>query len=112
MLPNPDFNWKKQPEIKVWRKHSKDDETSVALECYETNGCFSLFEEALRKNEVLFFLPSNIRLVSTYLGVQFLDNCIYLEMKPFLFKSVEWFRNHLDKLGVFLTISVTFHVLP
>lgn len=55
MLPHPDFNWKKQPEIKVWRKHSKGEETCVELESYDTNGCITLFEEALKNNEVLAF---------------------------------------------------------
>lgn len=54
MLPNPDFNWKKQPEIQVWRKHTSDDEeTSVVLETYGRNECVTLFEEALQNNEVL-----------------------------------------------------------
>ncbi|KAK6137726.1 hypothetical protein DH2020_028531 [Rehmannia glutinosa] len=52
MLPNPDFNWKKQPEVQVWRKHSKDEETSVELDSYATNECVSLFEEALKNNEL------------------------------------------------------------
>ncbi|KAL9165552.1 hypothetical protein ABFS82_06G177700 [Erythranthe guttata] len=52
MLPNPDFNWKKQPEIQVWRKHSEDGESSVTLDSYETNDCVSLFEQALEKNEL------------------------------------------------------------
>lgn len=52
MLANPDFNWKKQPEIQVWRKQSKDGETSVQLESYGSMECVKLFEEALRQNEV------------------------------------------------------------
>ncbi|KAL7109975.1 hypothetical protein ACP275_06G208500 [Erythranthe tilingii] len=52
MLPNPDFNWKKQPEIQVWRKHSNDGESSVELETYGRNECVSLFEEALKNNEL------------------------------------------------------------
>ncbi|EYU39472.1 hypothetical protein ABFS82_06G201800 [Erythranthe guttata] len=52
MLPNPDFNWKKQPEIQVWRKHSNDGESSVELETYGRNECVTLFEEALKNNEL------------------------------------------------------------
>ncbi|KAL6501064.1 Phospholipase A(1) lcat3 [Orobanche hederae] len=52
MLPNPDFNWKKQPQIQVWRKHTKDDETSVELESFNTSDCVALFEEALKDNEL------------------------------------------------------------
>lgn len=53
MLANPEFNWKKQPEIQVWRKHSTDEETSVDLESYGPIESITLFEEALRDNEVL-----------------------------------------------------------
>lgn len=53
MLPNPNFKWKKQPEIHVWRKHSNGEETSVDLESYRSNGCITLFEDALKNNEVL-----------------------------------------------------------
>ncbi|KAL8544668.1 hypothetical protein ACS0TY_005051 [Phlomoides rotata] len=52
MLPNPDFNWKKQPEITVWRKHSNDGETSTELECYGHDGCILVFAEALKNNEL------------------------------------------------------------
>ncbi|XP_042016492.1 phospholipase A(1) LCAT3-like [Salvia splendens] len=37
MLPNPAFNWKKQPVIQVWRKHSNGEDTSVELESYRSN---------------------------------------------------------------------------
>ncbi|XP_051121454.1 phospholipase A(1) LCAT3-like [Andrographis paniculata] len=52
MLSNPDFKWKKEPEIKVWRKHSNDRETSVQLETYGCIECITLFEEALENNEL------------------------------------------------------------
>ncbi|KAL0302912.1 UNVERIFIED_CONTAM: Phospholipase A(1) LCAT3 [Sesamum radiatum] len=52
MLPNPNFNWKKQPEIQVWRKQSKEGETSVVLESYGRYECVTLFEEALKNNEL------------------------------------------------------------
>ncbi|KAK6137729.1 hypothetical protein DH2020_028529 [Rehmannia glutinosa] len=64
MLPNPDFNWKKQPEVQVWRKHSKDEETSVELDSYATNECVSLFEEALKNNEFLKHFMFNLNLTS------------------------------------------------
>lgn len=53
MLPNIDFDWKKKPQIQVWRKQSKDGETSVELESYGPDECVTLFEEALKSNEVL-----------------------------------------------------------
>ncbi|KAG8390722.1 hypothetical protein BUALT_Bualt01G0113000 [Buddleja alternifolia] len=52
MLPSPDFNWKNQPKIQVWRKHSEDEETSIELETYGRNDCLTLFEEALKNNEL------------------------------------------------------------
>lgn len=52
MLPNPEFKWKKQPEIFVWRGQSTDSEAAT-LESYGTNESVLLFEEALRNNEVL-----------------------------------------------------------
>lgn len=52
MLPNPEFKWKKQPEILVWRGQSTDGETAK-LESYGTNESVLLFEEALRNNQVL-----------------------------------------------------------
>jgi hypothetical protein len=59
MLPNPEFKWKKKPIIQVWRKNPEKDGI-VELVQYETD-CVSLFEEALRNNEVysiitMFFL--------------------------------------------------------
>lgn len=53
MLPNRDFNWKKEPEVLVWRSHSSDGETTVTLDSYGCNECVSLFAEALKNNEVL-----------------------------------------------------------
>lgn len=55
MLPNCDFNWKKEPEVLVWRTRTNDGETSVTQESYGCNECVSLFAEALKNNEVLFF---------------------------------------------------------
>ncbi|XP_043711599.1 phospholipase A(1) LCAT3-like [Telopea speciosissima] len=53
MLANPNFKWKQQPLIQVWRKQSEDKEdSSVKLESYGPNDCTSLFEEALRNNEL------------------------------------------------------------
>ncbi|KAL9429626.1 hypothetical protein AB3S75_031441 [Citrus x aurantiifolia] len=52
MLANPDFKWKKQPQIKVWRKQSNDGESSAKLETYGPVESISLFKEALRNNEL------------------------------------------------------------
>lgn len=54
MLANPDYKWKKQPEIQVWRKRTKNGEIDVSLESYGPPQNITLFEEALRHNEVLF----------------------------------------------------------
>lgn len=53
MLPNPKYEWKKQPEILVWRKLTKDGDISATLESYGPVESISLFEEALRHNEVI-----------------------------------------------------------
>ncbi|CAN6218334.1 unnamed protein product [Urochloa humidicola] len=53
MLPNLDFNWKEKPIIQVWRKNSEKDGT-VELVQYEATDCVSLFEEALRNNELTY----------------------------------------------------------
>lgn len=52
MLANPEFKWKKQPEVKVWRKQCKDVETSVELKTYAGPEIITLFEEALQNNEL------------------------------------------------------------
>ncbi|KAF8404327.1 hypothetical protein HHK36_009210 [Tetracentron sinense] len=53
MLPNPQFKWKKQPQIRVWQKESEGKETSsVKLESYGPTESVVLFEEALRNNEI------------------------------------------------------------
>ncbi|KAH7684998.1 Lecithin:cholesterol/phospholipid:diacylglycerol acyltransferase protein [Dioscorea alata] len=55
MLPNPEFKWKIQPVIKVWRKQSdKKDDSSVKLDVYDSSHCIALFEEALRNNEMKY----------------------------------------------------------
>ncbi|ONI05244.1 hypothetical protein PRUPE_6G364000 [Prunus persica] len=54
MLANPKFDWKELPEIQVWRKHSKDGETIVDLESYGPIESISLFEEALKHNELSY----------------------------------------------------------
>ncbi|KAK6136347.1 hypothetical protein DH2020_029918 [Rehmannia glutinosa] len=79
MLPNPDFDWKKQPEIKVWRKHSNDGETSVGLESYGRNDCVTLFEEALKNNELNYdgktvALPFNHAILKWAAGTRELRN--------------------------------------
>lgn len=53
MMANPDFKWKKQPEIRVWRKKSEnDDDTSVELESFGLIESIDLFNDALKNNEV------------------------------------------------------------
>ncbi|XP_076887841.1 phospholipase A(1) LCAT3-like [Bidens hawaiensis] len=51
MLPNPEFKWKKKPEILVWKKDQKNED-SVKLETYSSSGCVELFVEALQDNEI------------------------------------------------------------
>ncbi|KAI3823193.1 hypothetical protein L1987_04626 [Smallanthus sonchifolius] len=51
MLPNPKFEWEKQPEILVWKKDQKNGEDLVKLETCGTSGCVGLFVEALKNNE-------------------------------------------------------------
>ncbi|EPS69815.1 hypothetical protein M569_04944, partial [Genlisea aurea] len=48
MLGNDDFEWKKEPEIKVWRKHGSE----TSCESYGIKECFDLFDEALEDNEL------------------------------------------------------------
>ncbi|XP_061368539.1 phospholipase A(1) LCAT3 [Gastrolobium bilobum] len=52
MLPNPEYEWKKQPEIHVWRKQTKNGDININLESYGPVQSISLFEEALRDNEL------------------------------------------------------------
>ncbi|KAL7586321.1 hypothetical protein Lser_V15G35678 [Lactuca serriola] len=52
MLPNPEFQWKKQPEIFVWRNRSENGQDSAKLETYDPSDCVGLFEEALKGNEI------------------------------------------------------------
>ncbi|XP_071685789.1 phospholipase A(1) LCAT3 [Rutidosis leptorrhynchoides] len=52
MMPNPEFKWKKQPEIVVWRGNSSNADGSVKMETYGTSGCVELFVEALKDNTI------------------------------------------------------------
>ncbi|KAK7340394.1 hypothetical protein VNO77_21096 [Canavalia gladiata] len=68
MLANPNYEWEKQPEILVWRKHSKDSNDNINLESYGPNQSISLFEEALRHNELnyngkMVSLPFNLAIL-------------------------------------------------
>ncbi|XP_057471467.1 phospholipase A(1) LCAT3-like isoform X2 [Actinidia eriantha] len=80
MLPNPEFKWKNQPEIQVWRKQSQDGETFVKLESYGLNENLTLFEEALRHNELSYdgktvSLPFNFSILKWSSGTrQILSN--------------------------------------
>ncbi|XP_057962861.1 phospholipase A(1) LCAT3 [Malania oleifera] len=76
MLPNPEFKWQKQPKIQVWRKQSKDEETSSArLESYGPLESANLFEEALRHNELNYdgktvALPFNFSILTWAAGTR------------------------------------------
>ncbi|KAJ6806305.1 uncharacterized protein M6B38_313200 [Iris pallida] len=52
MLSNPEFKWKRQPLVQVWRKQTEGEE--VDLFEYDPTKCISLFEEALRNNEMTY----------------------------------------------------------
>lgn len=54
MMANPYFKWKKQPEIRVWRKKTEkdNDETSAELETFGLVESIDLFNDALKNNEV------------------------------------------------------------
>jgi pimeloyl-ACP methyl ester carboxylesterase len=55
MMANPDFKWKKQPEIRVWRKKSENDvDTSVELESFGLIESIDLFNDALKNNELSY----------------------------------------------------------
>ncbi|CAA6667808.1 unnamed protein product [Spirodela intermedia] len=55
MLPNPEFKWKRKPLINVWRKQPDSKDGSVVkLDTYDSTESTTLFEEALRNNEVKY----------------------------------------------------------
>ncbi|KAG2273218.1 hypothetical protein Bca52824_067773 [Brassica carinata] len=56
MMANPDFKWKKQPEIRVWRKKTEkdNDDTSVELETFGLVESIDLFNDALKNNELSY----------------------------------------------------------
>ncbi|XP_037495058.1 phospholipase A(1) LCAT3 [Jatropha curcas] len=54
MLANPYFNWKRQPQIQVWREQSDGDETSIELESYGPLDSITFFQEALKNNELTY----------------------------------------------------------
>ncbi|GMH10352.1 hypothetical protein Nepgr_012193 [Nepenthes gracilis] len=81
LLPNPGFNWKIQPSIQVWRKQSIEGEApSVKLETYGPLESFTVFEEALRHNELNYngqtvALPFNFAILKWATGTRHvLDN--------------------------------------
>ncbi|CAL0303276.1 unnamed protein product [Lupinus luteus] len=79
MLPNPEYKWKKQPGIHVWRKHAKNGETNINLESYGPAQSYSLFKEALRNNEIDYdgktiALPFNIDILEWAAGTHRLIN--------------------------------------
>ncbi|KAG5549525.1 hypothetical protein RHGRI_014752 [Rhododendron griersonianum] len=75
MLPNPEFQWKKQPEIQVWQKQTKDGDIFVNLESYGPMENVALFEEALRHNELTYdgkkvALPFNLSILKWATGTR------------------------------------------
>ncbi|XP_027185503.1 phospholipase A(1) LCAT3 [Coffea eugenioides] len=84
MLPNPWFKWKKQPEILVWRSKSEEGgETSVVLESYGPTDSMTLFEEALKHNELdyegkKFALPFNFSILKWANGTRQILNSAQL----------------------------------
>ncbi|XP_052199829.1 phospholipase A(1) LCAT3-like [Diospyros lotus] len=80
MLPNPQFKWKKKPEIQVWQKQSKDGNTSVTMQSYGPMESVALFEGALRNNEIRYDgktipLPFNYSILKWAAGTrQILNN--------------------------------------
>ncbi|KAK6911756.1 Lecithin:cholesterol/phospholipid:diacylglycerol acyltransferase, partial [Dillenia turbinata] len=84
MLRNPEFKWKQNPQIQVWRKNSEDTEISSAeLETYGPIDSVSLFEEALRHNELDFdgktvALPFNHSILEWASGTRKLINSAQL----------------------------------
>ncbi|XP_024626360.1 phospholipase A(1) LCAT3 isoform X2 [Medicago truncatula] len=75
MLANPDYKWKKKPEIQVWRKHEKDGNVIVNLESYGPTQSISVFEEALRHNELkyngkLMPVPFNLAILKWATGTR------------------------------------------
>ncbi|KAL9263105.1 Phospholipase A(1) LCAT3-like protein [Drosera capensis] len=55
LMPNPGHNWKEHPVIEVWHKKQTEDEApSVKLETYGPLESSSIFEEALRTNELSY----------------------------------------------------------
>ncbi|KAJ1290385.1 hypothetical protein BS78_02G239000 [Paspalum vaginatum] len=79
MLPNPEFKWKEKPIIQVWRKNPEGDGI-VELVQYEETDCVSLFQEALRNNELTYdgkniALPFNMSILKWATKTrQILDN--------------------------------------
>lgn len=80
MLPNPGFGWKEIPKIQVWRKVSMDeDESFVKLESYGPLESPTVFEGALRHNELEYngktvALPFNCAILQWAAGTRELLN--------------------------------------
>ncbi|KAJ4824760.1 hypothetical protein Tsubulata_024392 [Turnera subulata] len=79
MLANPDFKWEKQPQIKVWRKQTDDEEICTKLESYGPVESISFFEAALRNNELNYdgnkvALPFNYSILKWASGTRHLVN--------------------------------------
>ncbi|KNA18716.1 hypothetical protein SOVF_068220 [Spinacia oleracea] len=82
MLPNPVFEWKEVPKICVWRKASpnhEDDSSLAKFESYDPLESISLFEEALKDNELnyngkMVALPFNNAILKWAAGTRQLLN--------------------------------------
>ncbi|XP_065874801.1 phospholipase A(1) LCAT3 [Euphorbia lathyris] len=54
MLANPDFAWECAPQIQVWRKQSDGAKTGIELVSYCPLDNLTLFQEALKNNELTY----------------------------------------------------------
>ncbi|WCJ38889.1 lecithin:cholesterol acyltransferase 3 [Euphorbia peplus] len=54
MLANPNFSWESPPQVQVWHKQSDDEETCTELVTYGPHDCVTLFQEALKNNELTY----------------------------------------------------------
>ncbi|KAL9666255.1 hypothetical protein QQ045_000581 [Rhodiola kirilowii] len=80
MLPNPGFNWQKQPQIQVWRK---TEDALVQIESYGPTESITLFEETLKNNELDFdgktvALPFNFSILNWASGTRQILNTAQL----------------------------------
>ncbi|XP_010549765.1 PREDICTED: phospholipase A(1) LCAT3 [Tarenaya hassleriana] len=75
MMGNPDFKWRNQPKIQVWRKKMQNDDASVELESFGPAESIDLFNEALKDNELSYggnkiALPFNLSILKWAVGTR------------------------------------------